>query len=387
MVNKKNVLFVVDERRMGGVSILLSDILHKINLNKYNIDVLVLHDDGDYLEDLPKEVNVFFGTQFFMSVDYTISEVLKSMNLKRIFAKTRLVLLMKTKRIGKRIIKERKKILKKQYDVEITFKDGFCALFTAYGDSLKKYHWLHADYRLFDSTSKYHDLFQEIYPRFDKIIGISNGILEHFKEKYEVNKTDVIYNLIDVDKVINKSNEKKIKFDNNELNLVAVGRLHPVKGYDRLIEAFHRLDIENKLKNVKMRIIGDGPMYEILKNKIKEYHLEDKILLLGRMTNPYPYLKASDMFIMCSTSEGYPLVLIESLILHVPIFSLRLASIDEIMKKGYGLIYENDEENLYKGLLEVINNKNQIDKYKDNLKDYNYDTKKIINQIEKLLDE
>ena len=384
---KKNILFVVDERRMGGVSILLSDILHSININKYNIDVLVLHNNGDYLDDLPENVNVIYGTKFFESVDYTISEVLKSKNIKKIFSKVRLVLLMKTKLIGKRIIKERKKILEKQYDVEITFKDGFCALFTAYGDSKKKYHWLHADYMLFDSTSKYRSLFQEIYPRFDKIIGISNGILNNFKKKYDVSKTDVIYNLIDVDKVIKKSMEEKISFDSNMINFIAVGRLHPVKKYDRLIEVFNRLNQEKKLDNVVLRIIGDGPMNDLLKEKIKEYLLEEKVLLLGRKENPYPYVKASSMFIMCSESEGYPLVLIESMICQTPILSLTLASIEEMLKDNCGVVYENSEEGLYQGLLYIINNPNKIKENHNNLKKYNYDTKKIIKQIEDLLDE
>ena len=57
----KNILFVVDEKKMGGVSVLLTDILKNINLKKYNIDVMVLHNNGDYLDDLPKSVNIIFS--------------------------------------------------------------------------------------------------------------------------------------------------------------------------------------------------------------------------------------------------------------------------------------------------------------------------------------
>ena len=52
-MSKKKVLFVVDEKQMGGVSVLLSDIMKKINLKKYNIDIMVLHNNGEYLDDLP----------------------------------------------------------------------------------------------------------------------------------------------------------------------------------------------------------------------------------------------------------------------------------------------------------------------------------------------
>ena len=61
----RNVLFVVDEKQMGGVSVLLEDILKKLNFFKFNVDVMVLHNNGDYLDDLPKDVNVIYGSRFF----------------------------------------------------------------------------------------------------------------------------------------------------------------------------------------------------------------------------------------------------------------------------------------------------------------------------------
>ena len=199
---KKNVLFVIDEKMMGGVAVLLSDIINRINISKYNIDVLVLHNRGDYLDDLPKGVNIIYGTKFFNTIDYTFKEVLNSKNIKKIISKMRVVFLMKTKLIGRRIIKERKKILTKKYDVEVAFKDGFTAIFTAYGDSLKKYHWLHSDYSMYDCTGNYHSLFMEIFPKFDKIIAISKSVLERFKKKYNVHNTEVIYNIVDQNKIV-----------------------------------------------------------------------------------------------------------------------------------------------------------------------------------------
>ena len=147
-MKKRNILFVVDEKQMGGVSVLLSDILKKINLKKYAVDIMVLHNNGEYLDDLPKEVNIIYGTKFFNTVDYSLKEVLKSRNIRNIFNKLYTIFLMKTMLIGNKIKKERRKCINKIYDVEIAFKDGFCALFTAYGDSRKKYHWLHTDYSM-----------------------------------------------------------------------------------------------------------------------------------------------------------------------------------------------------------------------------------------------
>ena len=113
--------------------------------------------------------------------------------------------MMKTGLITKKIIKERKKMLKKTYDVEIAFKDGFCAIFTAYGNSKKKYHWLQIDYSMYDCNAKYRKLFNKVFTKFDIMIAISNSVLNNFKEKYHVDKTDVIFNIIDTKKIIDLS--------------------------------------------------------------------------------------------------------------------------------------------------------------------------------------
>ena len=384
---KKKVLFVVDERMMGGVSILLSDILNRINIKKYHIDVLVLHNHGDYLNDLPSDVNIIYGTKFFNMVDYNIKEALKTFNPIKIFSKLRLVYLMKRKKIGQRIIKERKKILDKKYDVEVAFKDGFCALFTAYGDSKKKYHWLHSDYAMYDCTANYYPLFKNIFPKFDKIIGISNGVLERFKNKYDVQNTEVIMNIIDKEKLVRMGNEEKVSFPKNKINLVSVGRIHNMKGYDRLVDVLAELDKNGYLENVITRIIGDGPDFELVKKKVNDYDLAKKVLLMGRKRNPYPYVKESDCFLMCSRYEPFGLVILEAMILGTPVLSLDVASIKEIMSEEYGMIYENSRDGLYEGILNIINNPSILNKYKKALKKYDYSINKILKQIEELLDE
>ena len=383
----KKVLFVVDEKMMGGVSILLHDILNFINIKKYEIDIMVLHDHGDYLDDLDKSIKVIYGTPFFEAIDYSLKEVIKSKSVKLIIKKLYTIFLLKTKLIGRKIVKERKKCLTKKYDVEIAFKDGFPALFTIYGDSLKKYHWLHTDYSMYDCTSNYKSLFSEVFPKFDKIIGISQNVILEFKKKYDVSNLDVIYNLIDKDKIINNSKKETVNLDKNKLNLVSVGRFHHMKGYDRLIHVLNRLNKEEKLNNVLVNLIGDGPDFFLVKNLIEEYNLSDKVKLLGKMKNPFPYVAASDMFLMTSRYEPFGLVILEALILKVPVLACRVLSISEILDERYGYITDNSEDGLYKGLCEVINNKSILKKYRDNLTKYSYNISEIILKIENLLDE
>ena len=101
----KNILFVVDEKKMGGVSVLLSDILNKISLKNKQIDIMVLHNSGNYLDDLPKNINIIYGTKFFEVVDLSFKEVIKSKKISLIYKKIKLILMMKTGIIKSKIIK------------------------------------------------------------------------------------------------------------------------------------------------------------------------------------------------------------------------------------------------------------------------------------------
>ena len=380
----RKILFVVDERQMGGVSVLLDDILKRINLKKFNVDVMVLHNNGDYLDDLPEGVDVIYGSPFFEVVDLSLKEVIKTKNIFKIIKKIYLVFLMKTGLIKGKIKKERKKCLSKKYDTEVAFKDGFTALFTAYGDSEKKIHWLHTDYVMHDCTAKYHNLFEKTFPLFDKIIGISHAVVERFNQVYPGIQCEVIYNLIDIAKIKKMGEENDIHLGDG-INFVSCGRIHEMKGYDRLINVFHRLDDMGLLKHVSLTIIGDGPDFSKIQNLVQEYGLKDKVKLLGRRKNPYPYVKAADAFLMCSRYEPFGLVVLEAMVLGTPVISTEVASIREIMREDYGIITDNNEEGLINAIAEVIKNPNYLNKYRENLKKYNYDCDKIVKEIEDVL--
>lgn len=380
----RKILFVVDERQMGGVSVLLDDILKRINLKKFNVDVMVLHNNGDYLDDLPEGVDVIYGSPFFEVVDLSLKEVIKTKNIFKIIKKIYLVFLMKTGLIKGKIKKERMKCLSKKYDTEVAFKDGFTALFTAYGDSEKKIHWLHTDYVMHDCTAKYHNLFEKTFPLFDKIIGISHAVVERFNQVYPGIQCEVIYNLIDIAKIKKMGEENDIHLGDG-INFVSCGRIHEMKGYDRLINVFHRLDDMGLLKHVSLTIIGDGPDLSKVQNLVQEYGLKDKVKLLGRRKNPYPYVKAADAFLMCSRYEPFGLVVLEAMVLGTPVISTEVASIREIMNENYGTITENSKEGLIKAIAEVIKNPNYLNKYRENLKKYNYDCDKIVKEIEDVL--
>lgn len=386
---KRNILFVVDEKRMGGVSVLFETIISLMDISNYNIDLLVLHNNGEMFKNLPSSINIIYGSSYFEAIDYTMKEIIKKKSLKLLLKKIKVVLDMKTGYIENVIKKERKKILTKKYDVEIAFKDGFTALFTAFGDSKRKIHWLHYEYKKTNPNGKYDKLFKRILPTFDKIVAVSDNVKKCFNDIYHLDdKVIVIYNVVNGEKIIELSKEESnVLLDSNELNLVSVGRLHEMKGYDRLIDTIYKLKSDGIFDNVKLRIYGDGPLFESLNQKISDLKLTNDIFLMGSVMNPYKYIKNSDLFILSSIYEPFGLVIVESLTLGVPVLATLNSATDKLISNDYnGLIVENSLDGLYSGLKKIIENKEILKKYKNNLTNYFYDNNEQLNKIKQILD-
>lgn len=386
---KRNILFVVDEKRMGGVSVLFETIISLMDISNYNIDLLVLHNNGEMFKNLPSSINIIYGSSYFEAIDYTMKEIIKKKSIKLLLKKIKVVLDMKTGHIENVIKKERKKILTKKYDVEIAFKDGFTALFTAFGDSKRKIHWLHYEYKKTNPNGKYDKLFKRILPTFDKIVAVSDNVKKCFNDIYHLDdKVIVIYNVVNGEKIIELSKEESnVLLNSNELNLVSVGRLHEMKGYDRLIDTIYKLKSDGIFDNVKLRIYGDGPLFETLNQKISDLKLTNDIFLMGSVMNPYKYIKNSDLFILSSIYEPFGLVIVESLTLGVPVLATLNSATDKLISNDYnGLIVENSLDGLYSGLKKIIENKEILKKYKNNLTDYFYDNNEQLNKIKQILD-
>ena len=382
----KKILFVVDERMMGGVSILLEDILNSISLDDKEIDVLVLHDRGDRFVNLDKRITVFYGTSFFSAIDYTLKDAFKTKKASVIFSKLRTVFYLKTGLIKSKIKKERKQIIKKKYDVEIAFKDAFPTLFTGYGDTPIKIGWLHSDYnQTFNPTSKYKRLFKACYTSFYKVIAVSNGVKKDFNRIFRLGeRVAVINNMVNEAKI----NRVKRKEPNHRgLRIVSVGRLHPHKGYDRLLEAINQLD-EELLEDVKIEIYGDGPDKGKLNEMVVKYELNDIVEFKGFINNPYEAINGADLFVLSSTNESFGIVIIEAMLMGVPVLATANSATGELIKNNVnGKIVNNSIEGLCLGLRDLLINRNKIDDYKEELKDYKYDNAQIIKKIEELISE
>lgn len=365
----KKLLFGITSLTLGGAERVLVDLANKL-CKKYEITIFTIYANGELEKQLSKKIKL----KTLYNMQYNELTPIQKIIIP-------LKVLLNTKSIYKKYICG-------NYDVEIAFLEGpITRLFSVKNKDARKIAWIHNDISLVfgngfkSKLKKYLD--KKIYSKYEALVFVSKDNMDKFINLYkDSTKKDVIYNYIDKEKVIEKSNDIcDIDFDKNTINFVTVARLVPQKAIDRLINVHAKLINENI--NHNFYVIGDGPEKEKLIKMINDNKVENTFHLLGKKENPYPYIKNADYFCLLSNFEGYGMVLEEAKILEKPIIITNTAAREALANYKNGIIIENSEDEIYKNLKEVI----QSGKKLYNNEKIEYDNSDIIRKIEKLVGE
>ena len=177
------------------------------------------------------------------------------------------------------------------------------------------------------SSAKWRALFRFSYWLADAVITQSAAMDALYREYRLPSRSVHIRNPVAVDSILASAEEAiELSPTGKQINLIAAGRLVPEKGFDLLIEAL----VELNRKDVHLAILGEGRMRQELEDKIASAS-GNSIKLLGFKDNPYPYLKASDCFILSSRSEGFPNVVLEAIACGLPVVSTPIPGIESIL--------------------------------------------------------
>jgi len=207
--------------------------------------------------------------------------------------------------------------------------------------------------------SKYDLLRQVAFNSFASKIIVNSWSIKTIlgKSNIDSSKIEVVYNGYDFNNnsvIEDFSHDKFIKKSNFVFGVV--GRLSPQKGFDILIDS-----VKNLKGDFQIFIAGDGPDKENYLNKIDEYGLNEKIILLGEIRNVRGFLSKCDCTIIPSRSEGIPNVMMESWSVETPVIASRMSGNPEAISDGFnGILFDLDSRKLSDLLQKIISDNSII---------------------------
>lgn len=364
----KNILISSFDMEVGGVERSLISMLNNFDYDNYNVDLMLYSHTGDFIELLPDKPNLLKEDKAYKTFRMSIKDVFKSgkigIGLARLIAKIK----ANSKSESESGYIQMQYMWKyalpflpnsnKEYDVAISY------LWPHYyiAEKVKakiKIAWIHTDYSNIYTNV---ELDLEVWNKFDYIMAVSKECKNAFLKKYPslINKVNIMENITSPEFIKNMSKEK-IEDDilkDNSFKLLSVARLSYAKGIDNAVRALKILQ-DRGFKNIKWYVIGYGGDEGVIKELIKENNLENNFILLGKKINPYPYMKAADIYIQPSRYEGKAVTVSESRILGKPTLITNYSTAKSQLKENIdGIICDLSIDGIADGIEKLYNDEN-----------------------------
>lgn len=379
MKRKIKVLFRHRSMEMGGVEKVILSLLENLDKEQFDISLLVSLYQGELRDKVPshiKYIKVNKGKEDFFKnpLIQRLQLLLRGLKIKFFEMFPLWIDLL---------------YLDEKFDIEIaTSYTDFDFVLNSSNKNSKKLGWFHSDITFPKLQPIVPKILNQI-SQFDYFIFGSQQTKDIFTETYPdfiLPDNNVILNAIPIKEIKQKAEEFVPDFGTSDPVFVSVGRLHSRKGFQKLIEVHSQL-IKDGFSH-KIFIIGDGEEKENLINLAQSLGVEDSFVLLGSLLNPYPYVKNADFFIMPSESEGWPLIIADTLILQKPIISTAVGGIPEmITHENNGFLINYDSAEIYDAMKEFMTNPDLLDRLRNNLKnsESQFDNQKIFDSVEDII--
>ena len=396
---KKKILVIGPGMEIGGVERALLGLLNSFDYNRYEVDLFLFDHMGELMPLVNKNVNLLPEEQKFALINQPIATLIKQghcfMAVVRLYAKVYGALRAKLTKnnsmnitICKKIISRHVKPLSDEYDMALGFFGPHYFLKNKVKAKVKV-GWVHTDY---SNKNELPDIkfSTPMWSGLDYIACVSEQVKTSFNSIYPTlsNKTIVIENIMSVDFVRTQAEAFDVGGEMlpwEGINILSVGRFCTAKNFDN-VPAVCKLLTEKGYK-IKWYLIGYGQDESLIKSKIAEAGMEDTVIILGKKANPYPYIKACDIYAQPSRYEGKAVTVVEAQILHKPVLISRYKTASTQVNEGVdGYICEQDNIGIAQGIETLIQDKVLRAKLIKNTKKTDYsntaEVKKIINLME-----
>lgn len=392
----KNVLIISHCMELGGAERALLGLLGSFDYSRVNVELFLLRHTGELMSYIPKEVTLLPENKKYASLAVPFSQTVKNgafgVALGRYQGKKKAIKFTQQKNIQngeyvfieyshKYTAKFMPKISDKEYDLVISFLTPhyFAAQKTK---GKKKIAWIHTDYSYIDIDTKSE---LKMWAEFDGIIAISEAVKTAFLEKFPSleDKITLIENIHPAEFIKSQAEKFDVSGEmprDGSVRVLSVGRFCEPKNFDNVPE------ICSMMPNVKWYLIGYGADEELIKSKIAEHKMQDRVIILGKKTNPYPYFKECDFYIQPSRYEGNSVTVNEALILGKPVAITNYPTAKSQINDGTdGVIVPLENAECARALNEFIADKPLQEKILNNIRKTDFSKSAEINKLYQII--
>jgi len=344
---RKKILFTSPNLKSGGAQRHLINIINSLNSSDFDISLFLFSNEGELINEIKKNIRIFHPVSNSLSKTFKPAAILFGiLELIRVIRKERPLILY-----SRHWCKIPNSLLGRSLSVYSVSGEGNNIRETLLNKNLK----LRVFYYLRKLGLKY----------TDHIIANSKSLSDELDEVFNTNsKTEVIYNGVDIREINEKSREK---INHQWLNenvpvLISVGRLSRQKGHRDLIEAVSLLRPEI---DIRLIIMGEGKIRQELIDYSDDLGIKDSVDIISNKSNPFPYIKNSDIFVCPSRYEGLSNVILEASALGMPVVSTdHKHGANEIIENGVNgiLVPVGDSKSLAGAIKKLINDKKLMEK-------------------------
>lgn len=343
---KKKTYITALHLKHGGVEMAISLLADAFARRGYEVEILCIYNLGRPAYEISADVKITYLTRVAPNREAFLLEKRKKnvAGMLREGCKALKVLYLKHSSMKKAIrnIKE---------GAVISTRNEHSVLLSKYGNAdVLKIAQLHHDHN-FDK--KYVNDFKKRYTDIDWFVSLTEQVRDEVAEMVKASDTKMhctaIPNFLADEAFERKAVEK-------ENTVIAVGRLHPVKGFDRLLRIWR--EAAESCDGWTLKILGGGEMEEEMRSSIKELKIEDKVQMMGMCSHAVveEELEKASIYVMTSYSEAFPFVLIEAMAAELPVlaFDVRVGPRALIKDEESGLLIKDGDEKAFAGRLESL---------------------------------
>lgn len=395
---KKKIFIFSHAMEIGGAERALLGLLNSIDYSKYEVDLFLLKHSGELMPLIPSEVNLLPEISQYSAIMKPMVLALKEGQIKVVLG--RLCGKLKAKLYDikhtlnrsavaieyshKHTVKYLPKVNNEHYDIAISFLTPHYIV-SEKVNADKKIAWIHTDYSTIELDVKSE---LAMWSKFDNIVSISDDVTRAFLSTFPSleNKIVKIENILSKDFIEEQADLFNVENEmtDDSVKLLSIGRFCEQKNFDNVPEIASI--IKSKGVDFKWYIIGYGADENLIKSKIAQYNMEDTVIILGKKENPYPYIKACDIYVQPSRYEGKCVAVREAQILNKPVIITNYASSKSQLQDGFdGVIVPMDNQGCADGIVKVIDDKDLQNQLIENTKKTDYTNSKEIEKLYKLI--